>query len=319
MTQKLAVLMDPIEAINPAKDSTLAMLLEAQKRNWIIHYLVPGTLFALDGRAYAMAASLNVFDSKQCWFETSAISECALDDFDLILMRKDPPFDMEFIYSCYILDLAVAQGTLVVNSPSALRNFNEKFSIMNFPGCCAPTVVTKNITQIQSFLDQYKHLVIKPLDAMGGESIFKLSFDDPNSYSIIQQMTRKGHSTVMCQRFIPEVTAGDKRILIINGEPIPYALARIPHHDDFRANLAAGGTGKSVQLSERDYWICQQLKDTLIENGIIFAGIDIIGDYLTEINITSPTCIRELDKINALNISALLFDQLEHILENNQA
>ncbi len=306
--------MDPIEDINPRKDSTLAMLLEAQQRSWDVYYLFPGTLFALDGEAYAKAAHLSVFADEQHWFETGEISTHVLADFDLILMRKDPPFNMEFIYACYMLDLAATKGTLVLNNPASLRNFNEKFSILNFPECCAATLVTQNIATIQSFLDQHKHLVIKPLDAMGGESIFKLSERDPNRNSIIQQMTAKGHNSVMCQRFIPEVTAGDKRILLIHGEPIPYALARIPQGDEFRANLAAGGIGMSVELSERDYWICQQLKDTLISNGIVFAGIDVIGDYLTEINITSPTCIRELDTMNNMNISALLFERIEHLL-----
>lgn len=306
--------MDPIEDINPRKDSSLAMLLEAQQRCWDIYYLIPDTLFALDGEAYAEAAQLDVFADDQCWFNTGEIGTHVLADFDVILMRKDPPFNMEFIYSCYMLDLAAAKGTLVVNNPASLRNYNEKFSILNFPQCCAPTLVTKNVATIQSFLEQHKNIVIKPLDAMGGESIFKLCESDPNRHSIIQHMTAKGHSTVMCQRFIPEVTAGDKRILIIQGEPVPYALARIPQADDFRANLAAGGSGISVQLSERDYWICQQLKETLISHGIVFAGIDVIGDYLTEINITSPTCIRELDAINDINISALLFDRIEHLL-----
>lgn len=306
--------MDPIEDINPHKDSTLVMLLEAQQRNWDIHYLIPDTLFASDGLAYAKAANLDVSDNNQRWYQIGEVRTLGLADFDLILMRKDPPFNMEFIYVCYMLGLAAAKGTLVVNNPTSLINFNEKFSILNFPECCAPTLVSKNIATIQSFLEQQNNLVIKPLDAMGGQSIFKLMASDLNRNSIIQQMTANGHTSVMCQRFIPEVTAGDKRILIVHGEPIPYALARIPQDGEFRANLAAGGSSKSVELSERDYWICQQLKDTLVDNGIIFAGIDIIGDYLTEINITSPTCIRELDTINNINISAVLFDRIEHLL-----
>jgi len=315
VTQSLAILMDPIEAINIEKDSSFAMLLEAQRRGWEIHYLIPDSLFALDGQAYAQCANLTVMEDPNCWHQLSPAYQCILSDFDVILMRKDPPFDMEFIYISYLLDLAKQHGTLVINDPSSLRNFNEKFSIMNFPQCCAPTIVSKNQDIINTFLEQHKTIVSKPMDAMGGESIFKLKHQDTHSQIIIDEATQHGTQTIMCQQFLKEVSAGDKRILLIRGEPIPYALARVPQGDEFRANLNMGGLGHGVELSERDYWICQQIQPTLVDNGIVFAGIDVIGDYLTEINITSPTCIRQLDRLYNLNISAVLFDAIEDMLE----
>lgn len=315
VTQSLAILMDPIEAIKIEKDSSFAMLLEAQRRGWKLHYLTPDSLFALDGIAYARSAELSVMEDSQCWHQLGPTSECALGDFDVILMRKDPPFNMEFVYISYLLDLAKDQGAMVVNDPSSLRNFNEKFSIMNFPQCCAPTIVSKDRNKIRAFLEQHQTIVSKPMDAMGGESIFKLEHHDSNSQTIIDEATEQGTQTIMCQRFLKEISAGDKRILLIRGEPIPYALARVPQGDEFRANLNMGGRGHGVELTDRDRWICAQLKQTLLDNGIIFAGIDVIGDYLTEINITSPTCIRQLDTLYNLNISAVLFDAIEDMLE----
>jgi len=315
VTQSLAILMDPIETINIEKDSSFAMLLEAQQRGWKIHYLIPDSLFALDGKAYAQCANLTVIEDPQCWHQLSASNECTLGDFDVILMRKDPPFDMEFVYISYLLDLAKQHGALIINDPSSLRNFNEKFSIMNFPQCCVPTIVSKNRDIIKTFLAQHKTIVSKPMDAMGGESIFKLEHQDSDSQNLINEATQHGTQTIMCQQFMEEVSAGDKRILLIRGEPIPYALARVPQGDEFRANLNMGGLGHGVELTERDLWICQQIRPTLIDNGIVFAGIDVIGDYLTEINITSPTCIRQLDRLYNLNICAVLFDAIEDMLE----
>lgn len=315
MTQSLAILMDPIEAINIEKDSSFAMLLEAQLRGWEIHYLIPDSLFALYGQAYAQCAHLTVIEDPNCWHQLGPTHQCLLSDFDVILMRKDPPFDMEFIYISYLLELAKHHGTLIINDPSSLRNFNEKFSIMNFPQCCVPTIVSKNRDIIKTFLAQHKTIVSKPMDAMGGESIFKLEHQDSDSQNLINEATQHGTQTIMCQQFIEEVSAGDKRILLIRGEPIPYALARVPQGDEFRANLNMGGLGHGVELTERDLWICQQIRPTLIDNGIVFAGIDVIGDYLTEINITSPTCIRQLDRLYNLNICAVLFDAIEDMLE----
>ena len=228
-----------------------------------------------------------------------------LSEFDVVLMRQDPPFNMEYIYATYTLELAQRHGTCVVNNPAALRNMNEKFAITNFPQCCTATLVSRHLATLDSFINAHQDVVVKPLDGMGGQSIFRISPQDSNKNSILEQITQGGSRTVMAQRFIPEISQGDKRILLVNGEPVPYALARIPKNGEFRGNLAAGGSGQGVPLSDKDRWICGEIKTSLLENGILFAGIDIIGSYLTEINITSPTCIRELDAQYNLNISGI--------------
>ena len=316
MKLKVAVVMDPIESIKPYKDSTFAMLLEAQKRDHSIHYLLPNSLFVRDGNPFAQAAELTVQDLSSEWFSIREFADKDLCEFDVILMRKDPPFNMQYIYTSYVLDLAEKTGTLVVNRPSALRNLNEKFSISNFPQCCAPTLITSDRNKINAFLEEHSDIVVKPLDAMGGESIYKLALHGQNNHAILDELTNYGQTTIMSQRFIPEISQGDKRILLINGEPVPYALARIPAAGEFRANLAVGGTGQGVPLSDQDRQICTEIKTSLVENGILFAGIDVIGPYLTEINITSPTCIRELDSQFDLNISSILFDQIEKLLDS---
>ena len=315
MSVKVAVIMDPIESIFPHKDSTFAMLLEAQRRSWEIYYLRPHSLYVQDGKAFAQSASLSVHDQAADWFKLGNYSDSELAEFNIILMRKDPPFNMEYIYTTYALELAQNAGTIIVNRASSLRNLNEKFSIVNFPQCCTPTLVTCDREKINAFVSQHGKVVVKPMDSMGGESIFKLELEDSNKNSIIDQITNKGSTTVMTQKFIPEITQGDKRILLINGEPVPYALARIPPAGEFRGNLAIGGLGQGVPLSEQDRWICTEIKDSLVENGILFAGIDVIGSYLTEINITSPTCIRELDSQYGLNICGILFDQIETFIQ----
>ncbi len=307
--------MDPIESIQPYKDSTFAMLLEAQRRSWSIHYIRPNSLYVLDGRPFAQATSLSVQDLPQDWFKLGDYTDTELSEFNVILMRKDPPFNMEYIYTTYVLELAQQAGSCVVNNPSALRNLNEKFSILNYPNICTPTLVTRDRERINRFINKHSDVVVKPLDAMGGESIFKISPNDTNKNSIIDQITDKGATTIMAQRFIPEINQGDKRILIVNGEPIDYAYARIPASGEFRGNLAAGGSGHGIPLSNKDRQICTEIKTTLVDNGILFAGIDVIGSYLTEINITSPTCIRELDSQFNLNISGILFDQIETLLD----
>ncbi|MFK8027088.1 MAG: glutathione synthase [Gammaproteobacteria bacterium] len=315
MTVKIAVIMDPIESIQPYKDSTFAMLLEAQRRSWSIHYIRPNSLYVLDGRPFAQATSLSVQDLPQDWFKLGDYTDTELSEFNVILMRKDPPFNMEYIYTTYVLELAQQAGACVVNNPSALRNLNEKFSILDYPNICTPTLVTRDRDRINLFINTHNDVVVKPLDAMGGESIFKVSPNDSNKNSIIDQITDKGATTIMAQRFIPEISQGDKRILIVNGEPIDYAFARIPASGEFRGNLAAGGSGHGIPLSNKDRQICTEIKTTLVDNGILFAGIDVIGSYLTEINITSPTCIRELDSQFNLNISGILFDQIETLLD----
>ena len=315
MTVKIAVLMDPIESIHTYKDSTFAMLLEAQRRSWSIHYIRPNSVYVLDGRPFAQTALLSVKDQSENWFQRDSYSETNITQFDVILIRKDPPFNMEYIYMTYALELAQKHGVCVVNDPQSLRNMNEKFSIVNFPQCCTPTLVTNDREQINRFITEQGDVVVKPMDTMGGESIFRISPDDNNRHSIIDQITLKGSKTIMAQRFIPDITHGDKRILLINGEPIPYALARVPAKGEFRGNLAAGAQGHGVPLSEQDRWICTEIKASLVENGISFAGFDVIGSYLTEINITSPTCIRELDTQYELNISGTLFDHIESLLD----
>ena len=308
---KLGVVMDPIGSINPKKDSTLAMLIEAQARGWQIMYMEQHDLFLKDNRAFAHMRRLKVSADLHDWFELSDGHQQPLGGLDIILMRKDPPFDVEYIYTTYLLDHAEKDGALVVNKPLALRNANEKLSTTWFPQCTAPNLVTRNAHQIKSFIAEHGDIILKPLSGMGGESIFRVQKHEPNINVIIEVMTDRGQKFVMAQRYIPEISEGDKRILLIDGEPVPYALARIAAPGETRANLAAGGTGVGVPLTRRDQWICQQVGLTLRDMGLLFVGLDVIGDYLTEINVTSPTCIRELDALYGLNISALLMDKIE--------
>ncbi|MBL4850946.1 MAG: glutathione synthase [Gammaproteobacteria bacterium] len=314
MRYRLGVIMDPIDSIIPAKDSTLAMLLEAQARGYELHYMEQNDISIRDGISYGNSRTLAVTDDGQSWFQLGDTNKQALHKLDVILMRKDPPFDMEYVYTTYALDLAEQKGCLIINKPQSLRDVNEKLFISWFPQCCAPTLICRNRQQLRDFIDEQKNIVVKPLDGMGGESVFRTAIDDPNKSVIIDTITHNGSRSVMAQRFIAEISAGDKRILMIDGEPIAYALARIPAKGESRGNLAAGGIGKGVELSERDRWICQQVGSELRQRGLVFVGLDVIGDYLTEINVTSPTCIRQLDKRYNLNISATLFDAIERKL-----
>jgi len=305
------VIMDPISGIATYKDSTFAMLLEAQRRGHEIRYMEPGDLTMRDGAAFGHMRSLEVRDNSDDWFTLGESSNTPLAGLDFLLMRKDPPFDMDYVYTTYVLDLAERSGVTVVNRPQALRDANEKCFITQFPQCCVPMLITRSSAEIRAFAAEQGLSVVKPLDGMGGESIFRLEPDDPNLNVILETITSKDRELVMVQRYIPEITAGDKRILVVNGEPVPYALARIPGEGDFRGNLAKGGTGVGVELSERDRWIVAQVAPELKKRGILFAGLDVIGDWLTEINVTSPTCIRELDTEFGLNIAGDLFDALE--------
>jgi glutathione synthase len=309
--RQLGVIMDPIESINVKKDSSFAMLLEAQRRGWPITYLQQRDLFLRDGRVSGRGRGLQLRDDPDDWFSTGEPFELELGTLDVILMRKDPPFDMEYIYTTYLLDRAAADGALVVNRPDSLRDANEKLFTAWFPQCCPPTLVSRDMARLKAFLAEQGDVVVKPLDGMGGEGIFRLRLGDPNTNAILETGTVHGRKTLMAQRFLPEYADGDKRILLIDGEPIPYALARIPAEGESRANLAAGGAGVGVELSGRDRWICSEVGPALRERGLVFVGLDVIGDYLTEINVTSPTCIRELDAIYDLNISATLFDAIE--------
>ena len=305
---RLGVVMDPIGSINIKKDSTFAMLLEAQARGWELHYMELGDLFLRDGVAFARRRSLKVFEDSSRWFEFGPETTSALSELDVILMRKDPPFDMEYVYATYLLEQAEAAGVLVVNKPRSLRDANEKLFTAWFPQCTPPTLVTRRAALIRDFLAEHQDIILKPLDGMGGASVFRLRREDPNVNVVLETLTHKETHYAMAQRFIPDITQGDKRILMIDGEPIPYALARIPAAGETRGNLAAGGTGTGVALNERDRWICREVGPALRERGLLFVGLDVIGDYLTEINVTSPTCIRELDKLYGLHISAQLLD-----------
>ena len=308
MSLKIGVVMDPIEGINFKKDSTLAMLLEAQSRGWTLYYMQQDDLYIAHDIARAKMKPLKVFSDANHWFESSSSEDLPLDTLDAILMRKDPPFDMNYIYSTYILEMAEEKGTLIINKAQSLRDANEKLFTNNFADCMPPTLVSSQAEHIRAFYNEHKDIILKPLDGMGGASVFRIKEGDSNLGVIIETLTDHGTKLTMAQRFIPEITQGDKRILLINGKPVPYALARIPAKGETRANLAAGGEGIGVELTDRDHWICDQVAPLLKEKGLIFVGIDVIGDYLTEVNVTSPTCIRELDKQYDINISALLMD-----------
>lgn len=304
MTIRLGVVMDPIGDIKFHKDSTLAILLAAQARGWQLHYLEQGDLFLENDRCYAASRQLEVRADETDWFTLQEPQPAALDEMDVILMRKDPPVDMEYIYTTFLLERAEANGVLVVNRPAAIRNASEKLYTAWFQQCCPPTRVSRDQQLLKEFLGMHRDIILKPLNGMGGASVFRVRQDDPNVNVILETITANGRQTVMAQRYIPEITAGDKRILLIDGEPFPYALARIPAAGETRGNLAAGATGKGVELTERDRWICSQVGPSLREQGLVFVGIDVIGSYLTEINVTSPTCIRELDSLYDADIAS---------------
>lgn len=311
-TLNIGIVMDPIESIAPYKDSSLAMLLEAQRRNAEIHYFQQQDLKMLSGQAIGHSRRLNVADDNSAWFEIGAGQELALGDLDVILMRKDPPFDMEYVYTTYILDRAREAGALIVNHPQALRDMNEKAYTAWFPECTPVTLITRSMGEMKAFLLEHEHIVVKPLDGMGGRSIFVIKKGDNNANVIFETLTDYGQRFAMAQVFIPEINKGDKRILLINGEAVPYALARIPSADDNRGNLVMGAKGIGQKLSDADRAICEKIGPVLRDNGVLFAGIDVIGDFLTEVNVTSPTGIRELDDQFGLNIAGLLFDAIEN-------
>ena len=303
--------MDPISAIDPKKDSSLAMLIEAAKRDYEIYYMEQKDLKLIDGCATAQATIIEIFDDQKKWYKVKSNVSIDLKELNIILMRKDPPFDMEYIYTTYVLDKAEEDGVLIVNKPQSLRDMNEKVYTAWFPECTPSTLISRSMAEIKLFLKQHKKIVVKPLDGMGGKSIFVVDENDGNANVIIETLTNYGKCSAMAQVFIPEIKDGDKRILLIDGKPVPYALARIPSKDDNRGNLVMGAVGEGRELTERDKLICSKISETLKKKGILFCGIDVIGDYLTEINSTSPTGIRELDSIYNLNIASDLFDMLE--------
>ena len=291
--------------------ASLAMLLEAERRQAEIHYFEQRHLRIIGGEAMGHSTRLSVRDDSEDWFTFGETRDISLGDLDAILMRKDPPFDMEYIYTTYILDRAREAGALIVNHPQALRDINEKAYTAWFPEFTPLTLITRSMADMKAFLSEHERVVAKPLHGMGGRSVFVVSKDDKNANVVFETLTHEGTEFAMAQEFIPEISEGDKRILLIDGKPIPYALARIPPEDDNRGNLVMGATGVGQELSDRDRWICDQVGPVLRDSGVIFAGIDVIGDYLTEVNVTSPTAIRELDKLFDLNIAGDMFDAIE--------
>ena len=296
MEKSLGIVMDPIQSINYLKDTSLSILLAAQQQGFRLFYMEQQDLFLENGVPYAEVQPLRVFDNPDCWHELGGRSAVPLAELTVVLMRKDPPFDSEFIYSTYILEAAEKLGTLVVNKPQSLRDCNEKVFATEFPQCTPPLLVSRRLKRLKGFLQEHHDVVFKPLDGMGGSSIFRVKADDQNLNVILETLTQHGSQTIMAQKYLPEITDGDKRVLIVDGEVVPYCLARIPSASDFRGNLAAGGKGEVRPLSDRDQWIAEQVAPVLVERGLLFVGLDIIGDYLTEINVTSPTCVQEIDR-----------------------
>ena len=307
--------MDPIGSITVKKDTTLALLLAAQKKGWSLFYFEQPDLYWHDGRSYGRARRLSVADNAQHWYEfEDEQNDIPLDELDVMLMRKDPPFDMDYIYTTYLLERAEERGLRVVNRPQALRDVNEKLYTAVFPQCCPPTLFSHNRQKLKEFLAKHGDIVVKPPEGMGGSRVFRLHRDDPNINVVLETLTDHDRHIVVAQRYLPEIKSGDKRILLIDGEPIPYALARLPSAGETRANLAAGGTGVGVELSERDRWICAQVGPKLRAMGLLLVGLDVIGDYLTEINVTSPTCMRELDAQFGLDLGTELMNAIEKTL-----
>ena len=312
---RIGVLMDPIESIKPYKDSSFAMMLEAQRRGWEVHYIQQSGVYAEDGTVYCNSQTVRLIDDNDHWFDYLESHAMPMGSLDCVIMRKDPPFDMEYIYSTYLLELAELQGCLVLNRPSSVRSSNEKFFTTWFSKYAPETLVTRDMELMKSFHDKHKRIVVKPLDGMGGSMIFQIREGDQNRSVILETLTQNGTITAMAQRFLPEFKDGDKRILLIDGEPFDYALARIPAAGESRGNLAAGATSEGVALTDRDREICAAVGPTLKSMGLTFVGLDVIGDYMTEINVTSPTCIRELDTIYSANIAGMLMDVIEKKLE----
>jgi len=316
MSLKIGVVMDPIESVKIKKDSTMAMLWAAARRGHELVYMEQGDLFVRDGRAYAEQTPLRVFEDYQRWFEKGSSRVAPLAELDVILMRKDPPFDLNFIYTTYVLEKAEQDGVLLVNKPQSLRDCNEKMYTTWFPQCMVPTLVTSKARLLREFIAEHHDVIVKPLDGMGGTGIFQLQHSGKNIGATLETLTNMGQLPIMAQRYIPEIKGGDKRILMINGEPVPYCLARIPQGDEVRGNLAAGGIGEARLLTPNDRWIAEQVGPELKKRGLIFVGLDVIGNYLTEINVTSPTCIREIDAQFNYGIADKLIATIERAYGN---
>lgn len=307
---KVAILMDSIEKLNSKKDTTFAMMLEAKRRGYKIFVFNTYDIYIENEIVFANTKEVDVFDDTNNWYQYKSDKKShKANYFDVIIMRKDPPFNINYIYATYLLELAQNQGVLVVNNPKSLRDANEKIFTLQFSQCITDTIVSANINSLKTFATKHKNTVAKPLGAMGGVNVFKVDNNDKNISVILENLTKLETTPIIMQRFIPEIEfTGDKRILLINGEPIPYAYSRKAKKGEFRANLATGAIGEGVELTKRDFWLCEQIAPKLIEMELLFVGIDVIGDYITEINVTSPTCVRELDKIYNLNIAAIFFE-----------
>ena len=308
--------MDPIATIKPKKDSTLAMMLAAQCKGWEIYHFEQDGLYIEDGEVYVQCHQVEVFNDLECWYRTIEPLKIPISDLSAVLFRKDPPFDMEFLYATYLLEMAETRGTPVLNRPGSIRDCNEKLFALQFPQCCPAHVVSRSPEILKDFHETHGDVIYKPLDGMGGASIFHVKPGDSNRSVIIETLTNQGLQQTMAQKYIPEIKAGDTRILLINGEPVPYGLARVPAAGESRGNLAAGGEGIGRELNDRDRWICQQVASSLKERGLYFVGIDVIGDYLTEINVTCPTCIRELDSSFGLDIAGDYMNFIEKEILN---
>jgi glutathione synthase len=311
MSIHLGIIMDPIENISPKKDTTLGMIVSALKLNWKVSYIQQGNIYSADGvvRHISQQITSASFDP-QNWYSLGEEIDTPLADLDAVIMRVDPPFNMEYVYTTYMLEVAEQQGLLVVNKPQSLRDCNEKFFATHFPQCCPPLIVSSNPQLLRDFYDAHGDIVVKPLDGMGGEAIFRVKKGDPNFSVILETLTQHGKPTIMAQKFITQISAGDKRILMVNGKPIPYGLARIPPAGETRGNLAAGGRGVAQVLNERDLWIANEIGPELVRRGLLFVGLDVIGDYLTEINVTSPTCAREIDAAFDTDITGQLMQAI---------
>lgn len=310
--------MDPIQSVNTKKDSTYAMMRAASAKGWKIFYMEQKDLSLDQGIPTAKMQELHLLEGEENWYRLDSVIETPMAELDVLLLRKDPPVDREFIYATYIAERAEQEGVLVVNRPHSLRDCNEKVYATAFPQCCPPVLISRDVKKLRAFVDEHQHVIFKPLDGMGGTSIFNVKAGDPNLGVILEVLNDFGKNQVMVQRYIPEIKQGDKRILIIDGKPVDYALARIPSEGEHRGNLAAGGRGEAQPLSDRDRWIVSQIADDLVARGLIFVGIDVIGDYLTEINVTSPTCIQEINRAYGLDIAGDLMNVIEQKLSQKQ-
>ena len=308
---KIAFVLDPLESIKTGKDSSYAMMSEAAARGHALAVLGQEDIFWRDARVMGQARALSLTGDAKNWYRVAEPQVEPLDAFDVVMMRKDPPFDMEYVYSTYLLELAEQHGARVVNGPRAVRDHNEKLAIAKFAEFTAPSLVTREEARIRDFLAEHGDIILKPLDGMGGTSVFRLHSRDHNIGVVIETLTHYGRRTIMAQRYIPEIAKGDKRVLLIDGEPVPYALARIPKPGETRGNLAAGGTGVAQPLSARDLELARALGPRLKAAGLMLVGLDVIGEYLTEVNVTSPTCMREISDQTGFNVAGMMIDALE--------